>query len=594
MSLSFQPQLLSSLVPHVSPRAPTVGIYHPAADGGGGGERVLWSLVRSLLTYGWTVVIYTRPRERGSSPGSCYSLLSANAPLLRKVYSQFSIELAPLLAPPEASRPVTGTGISDLTKARSANNHTGAGVVLLVEVESAIWPMYPFPCFTLLCQAAASVLTALHCLYRWCPSVWIDTTGAPFTAPVVRLCARTWKKANRRVTGQNTNSHRESTRADATEGGQWELEPMDGGEVVVEGNDKTKGGPSSVTTDSYECLVRVCWYVHYPCISADMVRNVSGRMSAVNNPYFVARSAVLTNAKLLYYRLFLSLYRLSGRCADEVACNSTWTKKHLADVLGESKRLHTVYPPFDMSTLQQKGEHQQRELCIASIGQFRPEKNHQLQLTIFSQVYSRLVNKGLRPRLIIVGSTRNQQDRELLASLQEQTRGQDGAKEKDWWGDSVEFRVGVEYSELSAVLHSSRVLLHTMVEEHFGIAVIEALASGVVVVAHNSGGIKEDILKPLKTGKRKTEIATETGVRKAGTSQEVVAEGSDEGACMDVGLPCDSEDEFVVAACRGLEGYYEDEQIVAMRRAAQQAVTERFYGDEIFGRTCLKRFHLLS
>ncbi|MGB1595988.1 MAG: glycosyltransferase, partial [Promethearchaeia archaeon] len=39
--------------------------------------------------------------------------------------------------------------------------------------------------------------------------------------------------------------------------------------------------------------------------------------------------------------------------------------------------------------------------------------------------------------------------------------------------------------------------LHTMVNEHFGINIVEFMAAGVVPVAHNSGGPREDIVVPF-------------------------------------------------------------------------------------------------
>lgn len=37
--------------------------------------------------------------------------------------------------------------------------------------------------------------------------------------------------------------------------------------------------------------------------------------------------------------------------------------------------------------------------------------------------------------------------------------------------------------------------IHTMEAEHFGISVVEMLAAGLIVVAHNSAGPKEDIVR---------------------------------------------------------------------------------------------------
>jgi alpha-1,2-mannosyltransferase len=39
-----------------------------------------------------------------------------------------------------------------------------------------------------------------------------------------------------------------------------------------------------------------------------------------------------------------------------------------------------------------------------------------------------------------------------------------------------------------------------MWNEHFGIAVVELMAAGLITIAHNSGGPKLDIISPGKTG----------------------------------------------------------------------------------------------
>ena len=49
---------------------------------------------------------------------------------------------------------------------------------------------------------------------------------------------------------------------------------------------------------------KVACYTHYPTITSDMLRRVSGQVAAHNNRPAVARSPFLTAGKLLYYRLF--------------------------------------------------------------------------------------------------------------------------------------------------------------------------------------------------------------------------------------------------------------------------------------------------
>jgi alpha-1,2-mannosyltransferase len=69
--------------------------------------------------------------------------------------------------------------------------------------------------------------------------------------------------------------------------------------------------------------------------------------------------------------------------------------------------------------------------------------------------------------------------------------------------DSVEFVLNQPDSVKKEWFAKASVGLHTMWNEHFGIGVVEMMAAGLLVVAHNSGGPKQDIVVPCegkKTG----------------------------------------------------------------------------------------------
>jgi alpha-1,2-mannosyltransferase len=51
---------------------------------------------------------------------------------------------------------------------------------------------------------------------------------------------------------------------------------------------------------------------------------------------------------------------------------------------------------------------------------------------------------------------------------------------------------------LERYLREASVGIHTMWNEHFGISVVEMMAAGLVVVAHNSGGPSMDIVVPFE------------------------------------------------------------------------------------------------
>ena len=62
--------------------------------------------------------------------------------------------------------------------------------------------------------------------------------------------------------------------------------------------------------------------------------------------------------------------------------------------------------------------------------------------------------------------------------------------------DKVEFRINAPIEDLKELLATCSVGIHTMWNEHFGIGVVEMQAAGLVTIAHNSGGPKEDIVTP--------------------------------------------------------------------------------------------------
>ncbi|CAD5185733.1 unnamed protein product [Musa acuminata subsp. malaccensis] len=100
-----------------------------------------------------------------------------------------------------------------------------------------------------------------------------------------------------------------------------------------------------------------------------------------------------------------------------------------------------------------------------------------------------------RPKLQFVGSCQNKQDEERLQKLKERCRELN-------LDNFVEFRRDAMYRDLVQLLGSAVAGLHSMTDEHFGISVVEYMASGVIPIAHNSAGPKMDI--GLNEGGRQT------------------------------------------------------------------------------------------
>ncbi|KAK9761616.1 asparagine-linked glycosylation protein, partial [Basidiobolus ranarum] len=129
-------------------------------------------------------------------------------------------------------------------------------------------------------------------------------------------------------------------------------------------------------------------YVHYPTISTDMLHTVKQNISNFNNNTEISNSKIFTRGKLIYYHVFAYLYSFVGSFCEVVMVNSTWTKNHILELWHNPQNTRVVYPPCDTSRLQMLpiGE---RERMIISVAQFRPEKNHGLQLDMMKELIDR-------------------------------------------------------------------------------------------------------------------------------------------------------------------------------------------------------------
>lgn len=285
-----------------------------------------------------------------------------------------------------------------------------------------------WPRLTILGQSIGSVVLGFEALLKFAPHVFVDTTGYAFVIPLF-----SWL-----------------------------------------------GGCKTIS------------YVHYPTVSRDMLEKVRQSESSYNNSDSISRSKVLTNLKLLYYRLYAKLYGFVGRRNDVVMVNSTWTHGHISKIWGP-KRLYIVYPPCDTSAFQQLPLRRNLDkFRIVSIGQFRPEKDHKLQLIILKEFLGHLDEKDRKSVLLVmIGSCRNKEDTDRVKELRKlaKTLGVTGY---------VKFELNISFSRMKEELGMASAALHTMWNEHFGIGVVECMAAGSVMIAHNSGGPQMDIVVDWK------------------------------------------------------------------------------------------------
>ncbi len=159
---------------------------------------------------------------------------------------------------------------------------------------------------------------------------------------------------------------------------------------------------------------------------------------------------------------------------DLVFCNSNYTKEMIERFwkIHSVKEPIVVYPPINLGNFWNDKTPSERCKRVIYVARLIPAKRHEImkKLAVDLPEYEFVSVGGLS----------------------------DG--EKSWFNKFSEnlpqnyaLKTNLPNSELISMLHDSRVYVHLMEGEHFGIAPIEGLASGCITLVHNSGGMKEFI-----------------------------------------------------------------------------------------------------
>ena len=290
------------------------------------------------------------------------------------------------------------------------------GIIYLHTVYRYVEAKY-YPHFTMLGQSLGSLVLGVEALLSFVPSIYIDTMGYSFTMPLFKYCGKSL----------------------------------------------------------------VGCYVHYPTISTDMLAQASidehtyqnntiwmqvqSRSSSYNNRRRVTQSPLASYLKLRYYQIFAWLYSKCGAAADCVMVNSSWTEEHIRSLWGRGEAgVAKVFPPCDTSHLSHTvGDRDRQEVRVLSLGQFRPEKDHPLQIKAMFELRQILAEEDWeRVKLVIVGGCRGQDDWKLVQDLKDLTKYLSVE-------NNVEFHPNLPFSDLLAEFSKSTIGIHTMWNEHFGI-----------------------------------------------------------------------------------------------------------------------------
>ena len=385
----------------------TISFIHPFCSDCGGGEKVLWRMITSLISY------YDTPKNREKNlPKLKINIISGRkedkAVLFNKLKTRFGI---------------------DLNNQTSINRNKLVLEVELISMESG-YMLRPQNFLTMFIQILAQIYLAIEIITKVYSDVYCDTTGLPFTYFILKYL-----------------------------------------------------GHAKVTA-----------YTHYPFISSDMIYQVKTNQPGVHSRGNLNKNKYIKKIKYFYYNLILKLYKVMGnKCLSFAYVNSTWTFNHMKetwDELYKSKKLEILYPPCSISLYKEAAKNDNRQNIIVSFAQFRPEKNQKMQIQILARLKEKM---SVYPEfqdleLHLIGGVRNSEDQKIFEELNICAR-QLGVEQY------VKFLKNGTIEQILEEFSKAKIGIHTMIEEHFGITLIEMMAAGLIVVTHNSAGAKNDILK---------------------------------------------------------------------------------------------------
>lgn len=243
-----------------------------------------------------------------------------------------------------------------------------------------------------------------------------------------------------------------------------------------------------------------------------MISKVIEQRPAYNNRGAISSSVSISLAKQFYYRLFKEAYGFVGKFSSIVIVNSSWTENHIRSLWGfhklsivNGRKIYKIFPPCNSDYYQTIPiDVTGRERVILSLGQFRPEKDHLLQLHALDELRKLDINRYLHLKmstlhypnyicryrdiiLVMIGSVRNRDDEKVVEQIIAEARLLE-------LSNNIRPQINASFKEIFQGLSSASIGIHTMWNEHFGISIVEMMAAGLIVVAHDSGGPKMDIV----------------------------------------------------------------------------------------------------
>ncbi|MDK6028804.1 glycosyltransferase [Ignisphaera sp. 4213-co] len=237
-------------------------------------------------------------------------------------------------------------------------------------------------------------------------------------------------------------------------------------------------------------------YIHFPIeISIDERFRGTGLYYG-EDPYILERySKFPMNMYWWLYTKLLPRYLRKNpfEIAKLVLANSKWTAELAKQVYGEKPEV--LNPPIapNVEIVSNPKSFDERENSVVMLGRFSEEKRYHW---VIEEVLPKIRREAPNTKLYIFGGARTKTSMEYLKRLEDLASRKGFKTSRDVNVDADVYLVpDAPRNLINHVMDKSKAFLHATINEHWGIAVAEAMARGLPVVVHKSGGAWSDLVE---------------------------------------------------------------------------------------------------
>ncbi len=244
--------------------------------------------------------------------------------------------------------------------------------------------------------------------------------------------------------------------------------------------------------------LKIVEYVHFPMEASINAKHRSLGFYYKDDPYIYSRYGKFPlNIYWWIYRKAVGRYLRDNpfESANAVITNSAWTANVINKIYNEKP--HVLNPPLPPLTPINDNPlpFEQRENTVVMLGRFSEEKRYDWVI--------REMGSGLKKgsiRLVIFGGAVTHTQKSYMNHVVNLASAAGLSVSLNSIGGDVSIVPNAPREMINDTMNRAKAFLHATVNEHWGIAIAEAMARGLPAVVHKSGGAWSDLAENGKNG----------------------------------------------------------------------------------------------